>query len=132
MVQVQAPRTRSKALPHINAKPPMGHLEVETSILLHSSLSDNTHHAYLSALEQFEDFRTHFSFCESWPALVDQLSYYIAFISLRSCTYRTVCLYINAIAHLHKIMGHYDTTKVKFVSTLLKVLLRSIGVYKNL
>lgn len=127
MVQIQAPFTRITALPHSSDTPPMGHLEAKALMLLHNSLYDNEYQAYMSALELFKGFRAQYSFCESWPASVDHLLHYIAFLSLRRYAYRTMCLYINAISQFHKIRGHQDTTKVYVVSETVEDLLRSVG-----
>ena len=110
----------------------MEHLTEEASRLLHNSLATNTHSTYNTALQQFTNFRIQYNLAQSWPAPVDQLLHYLAFMSVQGRSFRTTQLYVSAISHFHKLQGHFDTTKVYIVFKTLQGIRKTLGIPKDI
>lgn len=132
MDQISTVGTRGRPVPHADSTPSLGHLNQEASRLLHNSLAPNTHQSYYNAIQQFQNFRVLYSLAHTWPVSVDQLLQYIAYLSLGNRSYRTVCLYVSALSHLHKINSWQDNSKVFSVAKTLEGLRRSNGINPDL
>lgn len=130
--QIQATGTPSRPVPSSTATRHLANLKLEADRLLHRSLAPSTQQAYSAALNKFHNFLVQFHFHPFWPVPVTQLLHYIGHLSLQNMSYRTVSLYLNAIAYKHKIHGLQDTTKCFIVTKTLEGLRRSAGVTKDI
>lgn len=99
-------------------------IQLEKERLVTASLSGNTHKRYNLGVESF----THF--CKStycvmrWPPNVDQLTEYIAFMSLQNYSFSMIDGHISAISYVNKFNGWNDNTKVYIVKIMLEGLKR--------
>ncbi|XP_056022073.1 uncharacterized protein LOC130054963 [Ostrea edulis] len=130
--QIQATGTPSRPVRSSTATRHLANLKLEADRLLHRSLAPSTQQAYSAALNKFHNFLVEFHFHPFWPVPVTQLLHYIGHLSLQNMSYRTVSLYLNAIAYKHKIHGLQDTTKCFVVTKTLEGLRRSAGVTKDI
>ena len=83
-------------------------------------MSQNTVKSYQSAITLFDSFRLEKQFTLEWPASLDNIITFIAYLSLKGCTYSTASSYISGLSFYFKINGWEDPTQAFVVRKLLK------------
>ncbi|XP_053386966.1 uncharacterized protein LOC128550923 isoform X1 [Mercenaria mercenaria] len=117
-----APLRGPGALSSSGVLPPA--VEGEIDRLISASLSQNTQKRYRSAIESFTNFCIN-SYVElNWPPTVEQITEYIAFMSLRQYSHSSVNCHISAISYVNKLNGLLDNTKQFIVRSMLEGLKR--------
>lgn len=87
-------------------------------------MAQSTWKTYKTAAESFNMFRSHYNLQEIWPVPLNDLIYYIAYLSLKGFSVSTVTTYISGISYLHKIRCLQDNTKSFLVTKTLEGLKR--------
>lgn len=100
-------------------------IQSEARRLLNASLAPNTVKAYSTGLKTLHKFRQRYSLSQNWPPSVQELTMFIAYLSLCRFSFKSVALYIAAISFQCKIDSREDTTKHFVVSKALEGLRRT-------
>jgi len=74
-------------------------------------MASNSWITYKTAIEAFNQFRLIYKFGNIWPASVDEIEKYIAFLSYNRLAATTIIAYISGLGHAHKIQNLTDNTK---------------------
>ncbi|CAC5385511.1 unnamed protein product [Mytilus coruscus] len=74
---------QSRPVQYSGSRPPLDALESESNHLLNSSMAQKTWKTYNTADESFKSFRASYNLQFIWPAQLNDLIFYIAFLSLR-------------------------------------------------
>ena len=97
----------------------MADLEHEARRLISNSLSSNTWSTYETALNALHNFRTAYKLNQVWPVPIDQLSLFIAHMSLKQFSVNTARTYISALSSVHKFKGIQDCTNHFIIQKML-------------
>ena len=92
----------------------------EVDSLTNASMSQNRIKSYQSAITLFDSFRLEKQFILEWTASLDNIITFIAYLSLKGCTYITASSYISGLSFCYKINGWEDSTQAFVVRKLLK------------
>lgn len=76
-------------------------------------------------IRRFESFRTKYTERLCWPPTIEQLTLFIAFLSLQGLSYKTASLYLCAVGFQCKVKNVKDTTKHYIVSKMIEGIKRS-------
>ena len=90
---------------------PISDLKVEAHRLVNAALAKNTIDSYKVGISRFEAFRSQHGFEKCWPPTVEQLSLFLAYLSLQSLSHKTARLYLCAVGYQCKIQNVNDVTK---------------------
>ena len=93
---------------------------METHKLLGASMSENTWHTYQTAFDSFNQFRYLFGLPLIWPAPLDQVVQFIAYMSSKNKAPGSIRTYISGLSYLYKIRGLEDVTKSFLVTKMLE------------
>jgi hypothetical protein len=74
-------------------------------------MAPNTWKAYRAGVASFEHFLSVMSFPVRYPAVVEQLLQYVAYLSCSEYSPGTVKTYLSGIGHHHKLLGTTDPTQ---------------------
>jgi hypothetical protein len=99
-------------------------LQPEVDRLINASLSGNTQKNYKAGIESFVNFCSLFGSPLTWPPIVQQITEYIAYMSMQQYTHATIRCYISAISYVNKLNCLVDNTKQFIVSRMLEGLRR--------
>lgn len=102
----------------------MGDLTKEKDNLIKLSMSANSWKTYKTAVDSFNSFRFSYGFGDMYPAPIDHIAHFIAFLSHKGLAASTVSTYISGISHSLKIKGTTDNTKSFIISKMLEGLRR--------
>lgn len=67
------------------------------------AMAPNTIDAYKTGVRRFVNFRVQYGLDDCWPPMIEQLSLFIAYMSLQGLSHKTARLYMSAIAFQCKI-----------------------------
>ena len=87
-------------------------------------MASNSWKTYKTAVDSFKTFRNGYFLEDIWPAPIDHIAKFIAYLSYKGLASSTVSTYISGLSHEHKINGWEDNTKSFFVHKLLEGLRR--------
>lgn len=88
----------------------------EVERLTFSSVSSNTLEVYRRGLNSFIEFRKEFGLKPNWPVLIEDLSFYIAYMFKEDLSYSTARSYLTGVGFLSKLNNFEDVTR-RFVLT---------------
>lgn len=103
----------------------MADLKAETERLLAASMAENTRHTYEAAADSFNYFRYTFNLQPTWPAPLDHIVKFIAYMSTKNLAPASIRTYISGLSYMHKIQGFEDATRSFIVTKLLEGARRS-------
>lgn len=103
----------------------MADLTAEANRLLKASMAENSWQTYKAAVDSFDHFRYIFCLQQLWPAPVDHIVHFIAYLSAKNQAPATIRTYISGLSYRHKIHGLSDATKSFIVTKLLEGVTRS-------
>jgi len=103
---------------------PFSDVQTEARRLVINSVAPNTKRAYSTGVASFQSFRVNYGLPETWPPPVQDLVLFIASLSLRNFSSKSVELYTAAISFQCKIQNLQDTTKHFLVNKALMGLKR--------
>ena len=92
---------------------------------MEASLAKNTRKAYSTGLSNFSSFRRKHGWPDFWPPSSHEILLYIAFLSLRNFSHKTVTLYLSAISFQCRFHSVLDPTKHFLVTKTLQGLKRT-------
>lgn len=92
----------------------------EKQELINLSLAQSSWKSYNTAIDSFENFRRKFHLPSIWPAPIDHITHFIAFLSYRGLAASTVSSYISGLSHRHKMNDYIDSTKSFIVSKMIE------------
>ena len=121
-IQRTGPIGRKRA--YANTRPHLEDLTAEADSLIAHSLAKNCWKTYKTALESFYKLRLEYGLLDSWPAQLDELINFIAYLSLKSISPSTISAYISGISYAHKIRGLGDRTHSFIITKMLEGLRR--------
>ncbi|XP_048757048.2 uncharacterized protein LOC130046337 isoform X2 [Ostrea edulis] len=98
----------------------MASLEYRIEALLAAAVSKNTAATYSRALDSFTEFRSKYNLPSFWPPSVDQIVYYLAYLSTKNISFSTAKCYLSGLSYHLQIQGKEDTTKVFIVKKMLE------------
>ena len=107
-----------------NTKPSMDELTTEIDDLVESSVASNTWKVYKTAVDSFQNFRQLYDMSQSWPAPLNDILFYIAYLSHTNHSPSTVVTYISGLSHFHKLHNFPDNTQVFVVGKMIEGLKR--------
>lgn len=107
-----------------NTKPSMDELATEIDDLVESSVASNTWKVYKTAVDSFQNFRQLYDMSQSWPAPLNDILFYIAYLSHTNHSPSTVVTYISGLSHFHKLHNFPDNTQVFVVGKMIEGLKR--------
>jgi integrase len=84
----------------------------------------NTWKVYKTAVDSFQNFRQLYDISQSWPAPLNDILFYIAYLSHTNHSPSTVVTYISGLSHFHKLHNFPDNTQVFVVKKLIEGLKR--------
>ena len=93
---------------------------METNKLLQASIAESTWHTYKSACASFNQFRYLFRLSSTWPAPLDQVVHFIAYMSMQGRAPGFIRTYISGFSYMYKIHGLEDVTKSFIVTKMLE------------
>jgi hypothetical protein len=99
-------------------------LQHEANILLEGSMALNTLNSYRTGLASYEKFLSVQGLENKWPSSTDNITHFIAYLSLQGLSFRTAQLYTSAIGYKCKVSGYPDVTQHFVVRKVLKGLTR--------
>lgn len=102
----------------------MESLKSEINLLINASMAQNTWKTYKTAVESFNAFRSLYKMSDIWPAPLNDIIYYIAYLSYTGLSASTVVTYISGLSHTHNLHGWEDNTKSFLVGKILEGLRR--------
>jgi hypothetical protein len=77
-----------------------------------------------TAVESFKTFRSLYQLRDVWPAPLNDVMYYIAYLSYTGLSASTILTYISGLSYTHKLHSLEDNTKSFLVGKLLEGLRR--------
>jgi hypothetical protein len=77
-----------------------------------------------TAVESFKTFRSLYQLRDVWPAPLNDVMYYIAYLSYTGLSASTILTYISGLSYTHKLHSLEDNTKSFLVGKLLAGLRR--------
>ena len=98
----------------------LGVLTVETNKLLQASMTESTWHINRSACASFNQFMYLFRLPLTWPAPLDQVVHFIAYMSVQGRAPGSIRTYISGLSYMYKIHGLEDVTKSFIVTKMLE------------
>ena len=93
--------------------------------LLDASISENTKTAYETGQNSFYNFRKEFGYEISWPPPLRDVVHFVAYLSLKKCSYATAKSYLSSISFQCKIHNWVDETKNFLVVKVLEGMRRT-------
>ena len=102
----------------------MYELATEIDDLVESSIASNTWKVYKTAVDSFQNFRQLYDMSQSWPAPLNDILFYIAYLSHKNHSPSTVVTYISGLSHFHKLHNFPDNTQVFVVGKMIEGLKR--------
>jgi hypothetical protein len=73
---------------------------------------EKTWKAYKTAVESFKTFRSLYQLRDVWPVPLNDVMYYIAYLSLNTgLSFSTILTYISGLSYTHKLHSLEDNTK---------------------
>ena len=98
MDPIQKAGTNGGGKPRTNTSDiPKAALRTEAQRLIESAFAKNTVDAYKVGIRRFESFKTKYTERLCWPPTIEQLTLFIAFLSLQGLSYKTASLYLCAV-----------------------------------
>ncbi|KAJ8320014.1 hypothetical protein KUTeg_001601 [Tegillarca granosa] len=88
--------------------------------LIALSISQSTKAAYKTAINQFRKFRAMAALGDLWPAPLDHIMLFIAYLSRQSRTASTISSYMAALSFIHKINNWSDPSHTFLVTKALE------------
>ena len=79
----------------------MDELATEIDDLVESSVASNTWKVYKTAVDSFQNFRQLYDMSQSWPTPLNDILFYIAYLSHTNHSPSTVVTYISGLSHFH-------------------------------
>ncbi|XP_055997863.1 uncharacterized protein LOC130047263 [Ostrea edulis] len=117
---LQIPCPTGKEISVTDTSSNMASLEYRIEALLAAAVSKNTAATYSRALDSFTEFRTKYNLPSFWPPSVDQIVYYLAYLSAKNISFSTAKCYISGLSYHLQIQGKEDTTKAFIVKKMLE------------
>ena len=99
-------------------------LQHEVDRLLEGSMALNTLNSYMTGLASYEKFLSIQGLENKWPPSTDNITHFIAYLSLQGLSFRTAQLYTSAIGYKCKVSGYPDVTQHFVVRKVLEGLTR--------
>ena len=99
-------------------------LQHEADRLLEGSMALNTLNSYRTGLASYEKFLSIQGLENKWPPSTDNITHFIAYLSLQGLSFRTAQLYTSAIGYKCKVSGYPDVTQQFVVRKVLEWLTR--------
>ena len=97
----------------------MEDLNLEAEKLVKSSMAISSWKTYNTASNSFSKFRDSLGLSEIWPAPVDHLALFIAYLSHKGMASSSVITYISGLSHMHKFNNWIDNTQCFLISKML-------------
>ena len=120
-----------KVSPTSTSKPPKNpgpfsdmDLQHEADRLLEGSMALNTFNSYRTGLASYEKCLSVQGLENKWPPSTDNITHFIAYLSLQGLSFRTAQLYTSAIGYKCKVSGYPDVTQHFVVRKVLEGLTR--------
>lgn len=104
--------------------PSLADLNREKQQLIEFSMAKSSWKTYKTAVESFESFRNSFNLASIWPAPVEHITQFIAFLSYKGSPSSTVSTYLSGLSHEHKMKNIIDNTKSFIISKMIEGLKR--------
>ena len=104
--------------------PPLGSLNAEVKSLINLSMASSSWKTYKTAVESFHQFRFLYNIEKIWPAPVDHIAQFVAYLSFKGLAASTVSTYVSGLSHSHKILNFPDNTKSFIIVKMLEGLRR--------
>ena len=79
----------------------MADLKAETERLLAASMAENTRHTYEAAADSFNYFRYTFNLQPTWPAPLDHIVKFIAYMSTKNLAPASIRTYISGLYQVY-------------------------------
>lgn len=92
---------------------------------MNSSLANNTKGAYATGVDSFERFRANYKLQRTWPPKIEDITLFIAWLSMQELSHSTARLYVNAVGFQCKVNNHDDVTRNFVIQKALEGLKRS-------
>ena len=86
----------------------------EVDLIIKYLMASNSWKTYKTAVEAFIQFRLIYKFGNIWPASVDEIAIFIAFLSYKGLAATTVTTYISVLDHAHKIKYTDNTSFIVY------------------
>ena len=86
-------------------------LQHEADRLLEGSMALNTLNSYRTGLASYEKFLSVQGLENKWPPSTDNITHFIAYLSLQGLSFRTAQLYASAIGYKCKVSGYPNVTQ---------------------
>lgn len=83
-------------------------------------MANNTWKIYNTAIESFNAFRRLYNLDQAWPASIEHLAHFIAYLSHKGLSVSTVVTYISGISHFQKLHNFNDSTKSFIITKLIE------------
>ena len=99
-------------------------LQHEADRLLEGSMALNTLNSYRTGLASYEKFLSAQGLENKWAPSTDNITHFIAYLSLQGLSFRTAPLYTSAIGYKCKVSGYPDVTQHIVVRKVLEGLTR--------
>ncbi|XP_076075986.1 uncharacterized protein LOC143046807 [Mytilus galloprovincialis] len=99
--------------------------------IVNQGVSKNTQRSYNLALSKLCTFRSSYKLKQDWPVPVNDLSNFIAFLSVQGLSGGTISSYISGVSYHHKIQGIQDTTTFFIIGKALEGIKRIQGGKRN-
>lgn len=103
-----------------SAKPPLGHLLINSQRLLAASFASNSQIVYENALLAFKTFRQNYNFSHIWPAPVEHVILFISYCFDLGYSPSTITTYLSGIGSYHKLLNLYDPTAAFIIKKMLE------------
>ncbi|XP_056001729.1 uncharacterized protein LOC130048715 [Ostrea edulis] len=95
-------------------------LSQEANRLFQASVAPKTRQTYNTAYEIFNQFRYHLQLPVIWPAPLEHIVQFLAYLSLKGRSPSSLRTYISGLSHIFKIQGMADNTKSFMVAKILE------------
>jgi hypothetical protein len=76
-------------------------LTIEINALVNASMTQNTWKTYKTAVESFKTCRSLYQLRDVWPAPLNDVMYYIAYLSYTGLSAFTILTYISGLSYTH-------------------------------